>query len=415
MEPYPGIEQTSTVNVTARTLDHLFIEHGLQYSDYNFLCLDIQGAGLLALGGGLRVLQSIEAVQTEVNLEELYEGCALFRDIEFFMRALGFNRATIVTPYHPSWGDALYIRRPLVAMSSLGKNGRFGNQLFQYFHLSLLAETHDAIVQTTPWVGQSLFALKDTHPIIDSPLMCEANRGVKLNECFGIQFDPLSLINRDVSLPVSTDFIGYFQFHTSVIAHRKDLFRRTFRFSTDFDKLLSDLYGTIALGGRKDIAVHLRRGDYGYGCFYKAPAVWYERWLHVHSIDPTEFVVYVASEEAERFRSRFRSYHLLTATDLPIQRTEMALMLLDFYVMTRADILCISNSSFSFSAAMLNAKCQQFLRPNLERKCLVSFDPWNSEVLETTLLTPEEHASLNELDDQQGQGHYDSFRPTFSQ
>ena len=46
-------------------------------------------------------------------------------------------------------------------MSSLGKLGRFGNQLFQYAFLRICAEKSGARVECPPWIGQTLFGHKD--------------------------------------------------------------------------------------------------------------------------------------------------------------------------------------------------------------------------------------------------------------
>jgi hypothetical protein len=54
----------------------------------------------------------------------------------------------------------------------------------------------------------------------------------------------------------------------------------------------------------------------------------------------------------------------------------------DFHLMTQADVLGISNSSFSFSAALLNDRAKQFVRPvwDLDTR-LANFDPWYAEPL----------------------------------
>jgi hypothetical protein len=72
--------------------------------------MDIQGAELLALQGAVETLQSIDAINTEINYEELYEGCALVHQLDDFLAHQGFTRVATVTPYHPSWGDAFYVR-----------------------------------------------------------------------------------------------------------------------------------------------------------------------------------------------------------------------------------------------------------------------------------------------------------------
>ena len=86
---------------------------------FNFINLDIQGAELLALRGlGAERLSSVDYVYTEVNVRELYAGCALLPEMDAFLGAAGFERADTAITRH-GWGDALYLRKsrklPIVA------------------------------------------------------------------------------------------------------------------------------------------------------------------------------------------------------------------------------------------------------------------------------------------------------------
>ena len=56
--------------------------------------------------------------------------------------------------------------------------------------------------------------------------------------------------------------------------------------------------------------------------------------------------------------------------------------LLDFYVLTQADEVAASNSSFSFMAAMLNERATAFVRPTLEdRRHWSPSIPWDAPVV----------------------------------
>lgn len=112
------LHTAGTVRVPATTLPALFARHGLDPGDYNFLNLDIQGAELLALRGAAPLLARMDAVISEVNLLELYEGGALEEDLVGFMATQGFDRRQAV--YHPlydenssfpAWGECLFLRR----------------------------------------------------------------------------------------------------------------------------------------------------------------------------------------------------------------------------------------------------------------------------------------------------------------
>ena len=47
-------------------------------------------------------------------------------------------------------------------MSTIGNNGRFANQLFQYAFLRIYAENHNLRIATSPWIGQTIFGHAET-------------------------------------------------------------------------------------------------------------------------------------------------------------------------------------------------------------------------------------------------------------
>ncbi|MEG6522280.1 FkbM family methyltransferase [Desulfotomaculum sp. 1211_IL3151] len=108
---YPGIQEAYQTKVPCRTLDQLLRDLELPPEDYNLLNIDIQGAELKALQGATQVLKNIDGINTEVNFAELYEGCALIHEIDEFLEKQGFQRVETTCPFHPSWGDAFYIRK----------------------------------------------------------------------------------------------------------------------------------------------------------------------------------------------------------------------------------------------------------------------------------------------------------------
>lgn len=109
-ELYPHIKVINEEIVASRTLDDLF-SNKYKIKKFNFLNMDIQGAELLALRGAKNILKNIDAIYTEINFQELYEGCALAQDLDTFLKEYNFTRVRTVTPEHPSWGDALYLKK----------------------------------------------------------------------------------------------------------------------------------------------------------------------------------------------------------------------------------------------------------------------------------------------------------------
>jgi hypothetical protein len=76
------------------------------------LHIDVQGAELLVLRGAEAVLGAVSLVSIEVNFAELYRGGAEIEAIDDWLGARGFTRVALSSAYHPSWGDALYLRAP---------------------------------------------------------------------------------------------------------------------------------------------------------------------------------------------------------------------------------------------------------------------------------------------------------------
>ena len=385
---YPSIREVSQVEVRGRRLDTLLAEEGLRPEDFNFLNLDIQGAELMALRGAPRLLAGIEALNTEVNLQELYQGAGLLDEIEKFMARLGFGRAAMVTPWHPSWGDAFYVRKPVVTMSTFGTNGRFANQLFQYMFLHLVARRQGALVQVPGWVGCELFGRTDPEPLLTLPEWREGDPGAGGLGCKvgAVWTDHFKREQRDFP---SIDYWGYFIGHSRDLSPNREFIRGLFDFQPEFTEFAGRRLARLRSSRRRILAVHLRRGDYGYACFFRAPCAWYESWLQARGLDPSEWIIYVCSESPATYRGRFPGFKKADASDLGASGDLAAY--LDFYVMTKADKVLTSNSSFSFMAAMLNDAGTEFLRPCAETERLIRFDPWDADVLLRFVPTSETH------------------------
>jgi hypothetical protein len=107
---YPDIVPAGTVEVKATPLDELLTEHEVDFGKLTLLCIDVQGVEHLVLRGARRVLDFVQGVQVEVNFAEMYRGGAAIEDIENLLNAAGFQRVALISGYHPTWGDAFYVR-----------------------------------------------------------------------------------------------------------------------------------------------------------------------------------------------------------------------------------------------------------------------------------------------------------------
>ncbi|MEG4583368.1 FkbM family methyltransferase [Microcoleus sp. MON1_C5] len=377
-EIYPHITETHQITVQSKTLDTLLKEQELNPSDFNILNIDIQGAELLALQGATNWLKSVELINTEVNYEELYEGCALIDQLDEFLEGHGFQRAATTTPIHPSWGDAIYVKKPAITSSVLGMEnmGRLGNQIFLYAFLRTYAREHNLRVETPAWIGQYLFGHNDAPISQPLPLVGEQAQPYKLSES--------AILNAPEPLK-NVDFQGYFQFHTQYHAQHKEYFQSLFQPVPEVEAKLIEALNRLRSKGKTVVGLHLRRGDYRsvhtvLPYLTVAPSGWYKEWLDGLWETLDEPVLFIASDEIETVVSNFAEYAPITVKDLGVEMPE-APFYPDFYILSQCDVLATSNSTFSFAAAMLNERCKFFFRPNLLTQKMIAFDPWNSEPL----------------------------------
>lgn len=364
---YPDIQETHQLIVNSKTLDTLLKELELNPSDFNILNMDIQGAELLALEGATNWLKYVDAINTEVNYEELYEGCALIDQVDDFLEKHGFERVATTSPYHPSWGDAFYVRTSVITMSTLGKNGRFANQIFQYAFLKIYAKEHNLRVETPPWIGQYLFGHSDPPISKQFPLVIEETN--ELSE---------ACIPNCQEVFHNVDFWGYFQYNTKYYAPHKEYFRSLFKPVPELERKMTAALERLRSRGKTVVGLHLRRGDYGYEHFFVTPNQWYKEWLKGLWETLDDPVLFIASDEPEQVIGDFSEYKPITTQELEIELPK-AEFYPDFYLLSQCDVVAISNSSFSFAACLLNERSKFFFRPHRQTEKLIPFNPWNSE------------------------------------
>lgn len=259
--------------------------------------------------------------------------------------------------------------KEFISMSTLGTFGKFGNQLFQYAALKTYAKKNNLDPEVpSDWVGRKIFADCHDSPISDAPRErrdlagdCIWTNGDKLNGC---------------------DIKGYCQYHTSV--YDKEYFRSLFRIMPALEKGLKEPVKHIRGLGKTVVGIHIRLGDYrvlGRSANI-APTGWYLRWLKENWDKLDDPVLFIASDEIDTVINDFKDYK---PNAFPGDN-----FLCDHYVLQNCDVLLISNSTFSFTAAMLNVrygdaptdKCEPAIwcfRPDFQQKGLVTFDPWDAD------------------------------------
>ncbi|MCG5240658.1 glycosyltransferase [Azospirillum doebereinerae] len=257
-----------------------------------------------------------------------------------------------------------------LASTPLGQHGRFGNQLLQYGVLRLYAARHGLTLEVPPWPGRHLYGLDDPLPGPALPRLPEREVEASVMASLGDTGGAV-LADRDVT--------AYFCGDTRLLAPHRETFRGFFAPGPQIRPWTDALTGRLRAAGRTVVALHIRRGDFGWGPFWMAPESWYLRWLDTVWPGLDQPVLYVATDDP-RCLSAFAAYRPLCARDVaePIPGAEF---LTDFHVLCEADLVAVSNSSFSFVATMLNRRARSTVRPDKARQALLPYDPWSSPVL----------------------------------
>lgn len=105
---HPNIVEIESIPVKTAQMDTL-----LESDAHNFdlVVLDIQGAELMALKGMVKILSHTRFICTEINLTEVYKGCALLPELDEFLSLHGFNRVDTKIWNEGIYGDAVYSRK----------------------------------------------------------------------------------------------------------------------------------------------------------------------------------------------------------------------------------------------------------------------------------------------------------------
>lgn len=102
---YPHITFQDTEKVEIARLDDIEFDR----ESFNFINIDVQGYELEVFKGASETLKSVDYIMTELNIEELYEGCARHTDVELFLAGYGFK--LVETDWAGfTWGDGFFIK-----------------------------------------------------------------------------------------------------------------------------------------------------------------------------------------------------------------------------------------------------------------------------------------------------------------
>lgn len=107
-EIYPNVKEIKKINVTVKTLDSLLAELAIDPSEFNILNIDVPRPELV-LVGAKKLLPNIDVLLSQVNYEPLYADSVLIEEFDQVLQQNGFIQKVVTSPYHPAWGEAVYL------------------------------------------------------------------------------------------------------------------------------------------------------------------------------------------------------------------------------------------------------------------------------------------------------------------
>jgi hypothetical protein len=265
--------------------------------------------------------------------------------------------------------------RPGISIRSLGSAGRFGNQVLQYGVARLAAERHGLEFEAPDWIGRDLFGFDDPLPTLPPRPPVENPEAAAIAALTG----PV-IAEASKKIVPDGDLAGFFQGPTGRWAQHRDRFRELFAFTGKAAEVTDLAWNRLANQGYLIVAIHLRRGDFGTERFWIAPTEWYASWLEQIWPQLPGAALYVASDDPDAVRG-LEDFDPVTAAEIADEYVPGAEFLIDYAMLAHADIVGISNSSFSFTASMLNPGLKMSVRPDRKIGGLVPYDPWNAPVL----------------------------------
>jgi hypothetical protein len=261
--------------------------------------------------------------------------------------------------------------RGLIAMTRLGRQGQFGNQLFQYAFMKLYALRHGVTATLPDWRGRGLFEL-------DDPKIARiALPGLSFPGHVNVE----SELWKDHEPPVGIDISGYFQETPACWAKHRQLLRRLFRMPAPIESAIDAWRAEVTLGGERTlVAIHVRRGDFrniptDNKWLRMVPEEWYLAWLRTIWPELRNPVLFVATDEPDVIRPVFSEFETVWAAFGGAAQL-LPDFLCDFEILRRADVLAMCNSSFSRMAAILACSTQKCFLPTFREKRFLPYEPW---------------------------------------
>lgn len=274
----------------------------------------------------------------------------------------------------------IFLKKPVITMTSIGVNGRWGNQLIQYLWLKAVADKKKAIVQSPVWFGSILFGIADTPP---AEKILWRSHACDNWEC------TVPFFKSESKLTENIDFWGWYQWGFSEWAGAwRDRAKAMFTLVPEIKLEIKLILEKLNNESKRFASCHLRRGDYynnhtSMGCgsgiyrwvFYPTPFKWHDRWISKNTKDVS--LIYIASEDSALIENKPWSVPTISVRKIS-HLPPSSDWIVDFEILRKSKILCMSNSTFSYMAGWLGSS-ELTVRPSLKKMNMVteSFDSRN--------------------------------------
>jgi hypothetical protein len=263
--------------------------------------------------------------------------------------------------------------RDSVSMTSLGHQGRFANQLWQYLFLRMYGLRNGLAIKVPAWEGEQIFGFSDARP---------DDGGRHPSMAFlGCADDDLELWEID-DAPRNVDFKGYFQSLPPQWAVHRPFIRKLYTVKPEWRGAIERLHDVLKRDRRTLVAIHVRRGDYRtYDHdkrpeFRLVPADWYRALLDKIWPGLERPLLHVSTDEPDAIKPAFSDYEQIDAAfftrDFGIPGH-----VCDFALLQEADCLVACNSSFSTMAAVAGKPGQTRWLADFRVQGFTPYDPWN--------------------------------------
>lgn len=88
------------INIKSITLENFFFKHQINYKDYNFWIIDVQGAELMVLKGAKNTIKNCDFIYLEISKKEFYKNGVLFQELNNWLVNSGFKKVWEPTSNH---------------------------------------------------------------------------------------------------------------------------------------------------------------------------------------------------------------------------------------------------------------------------------------------------------------------------